>query len=209
MPNKFDEELRDRYINDYNVDIEYMGVDELLQKSKTSSTKKIKLTYRRAALEKITRAVKQEYKDRTIRRVRMDTLLKNFLKTGSMQIVWKAYLLHVEKNIDLPDEFQRRLKEEMIKIAETAIGEDNEKFTKIQRNKYIRYNHILKRSEILHKLIDEGLKVGMPKAYVRVANECQDPENPLYDPLMDDVGLKGLYRGLYNEQQIRPPKKID
>lgn len=207
MQDKFDEELRSRYLEDYKVDIEFMDAEELLQKSK-KFTKKKKLTYRRAALEKITRTVKQEYKARTIRRVRMDTLLKNFLKTGSMQIVWKAYLLHVEKNIALPDEFQRRLKEEMVKIAETVIGEDNEKFTKTQKNKYIRYNHILKRSEILQKLIDEGLKVGMPKAYKRVAKECQDSENPLYYPLMDDVSLEGLYRGLYNEQHIRPPKKI-
>jgi len=206
MQDKFDEELRNRYLNDYNVDIKYMGVDELLQESK-KSTKKQKLIYRRAALEKLTK--KQKSNVRATRSASMDSLLMNFLKTGSMQLVWQAYLHHIEERIELPIELQRRLQEEMIKIAKRATGEDGQIFSKSQKNRYSRHIHILKRSEILHKLIDEGLKVGMPKAYKRIANECQDPENSLYYPLMDEVSLNGLYRGLYNEQQIRPPKKID
>jgi hypothetical protein len=234
MKDNFDEDLRNKYLGEYDVDIENMNVAELLQKGKTS-TKKKKLIYNRAALEKEIQSEKKNYSATTLRRANMKALLANFNKTGSMQSVWKGYLIHINDNVELPVEFEKRIKDEMIEIAKRYVGENNELFSSSQKDRFEKYNQVLCRGQILLELIDvarvEGINTafgtigekykGFPKSLAKpnpslsntqhldAIDGKDSSESVINDSTKEEKedSVRSLYYEFLNNKRIRPPKK--
>lgn len=199
MKDNFDKELRNKYVEKYDVDIENMNVKELLLKGKGEKSKN-KLIYNSAALEKHIFLLKSNYNQIAKRRGDMQSLLTYFKEdiTKNEHVVWEGYLLHVKDKVKLPKEFEEIIQKEFIKIATEYAGMNSESTSSYRKKKYDEYFQIVLRAE---SLLDVITLVIEKKSNLDTEYNTVGAEKGISSSL-----LKALYNAFVRYGEIRLPK---